>query len=109
MFQAVITKPERCTGIRDVAPSPLADRGAWRILAQFLESEMNYGEMEEKLCSYLGDRYLADDWKDAKATLFSGDDDIGACLKNLEILRKRYIPRPVSKSFTFYRTHTKQL
>ncbi|KAG2741035.1 hypothetical protein P692DRAFT_20751664, partial [Suillus brevipes Sb2] len=90
-------------------PSPLADRGAWRILAQFLKTEMNYGEMEEKLCSYLGDRYLADDWKDAKATLFSGEDDIGACLKNLEILRKRYIPRPVSKSFTFHRMHTKQL
>ncbi|KAG1717905.1 hypothetical protein EDB19DRAFT_1921686 [Suillus lakei] len=76
------------------APSPLADRGAWRILAQFLETEMSYGEMEEKLSSYLGDRYLADDWKDAKATLFSGEDDLGACLSNLEILRKKYIPRP---------------
>ena len=63
--------------------------------------------MEEKLSSYLGDRYLADDWKDAKATLFSGEDDLGACLSNLEILRKKYIPRPVSKSFTFYGMYTK--
>ncbi|KAG1896777.1 uncharacterized protein F5891DRAFT_983199 [Suillus fuscotomentosus] len=74
-------------------PSPLADQGAWHILAQFLETEMSYSEMEEKLSLYLGDRYSVDDWNDAKITLFSGEDDIGACLRNLEILRKRYIPR----------------
>jgi hypothetical protein len=82
--------------------SPLADRGAWRILAQFLKTEMSYGEMEEKLSLYLGNQYSADDWKDTKTTLFSGENDIGMCLRNLEILRKKYIPhrpRPVSNSF----------
>ncbi|KAG1793341.1 uncharacterized protein HD556DRAFT_1443775 [Suillus plorans] len=54
---------------------------------------MSYSEMEEKLSSYLGDQYSADDWKDAKTTLFSGEDDVRACLRNLELLRKRYIPR----------------
>ncbi|KAG2752552.1 hypothetical protein P692DRAFT_20726119 [Suillus brevipes Sb2] len=88
------------------APSPLVDRGAWRILAQFLETEMSFSEMEEKLSSYLGDRYSADDWKDAKSTLFSGEDDLGVCSRNLELLRKSYIPRRprpvVSKFFTNY-------
>ncbi|KAG2737495.1 hypothetical protein P692DRAFT_201874824 [Suillus brevipes Sb2] len=76
------------------ASLPLADRNAWRILAQFLETEMSFGEMEEKLSLYLGDRYSADDWKDAKTMLFSGEDDLGACLRNLETLRKRHtVPR----------------
>jgi hypothetical protein len=101
----VMAKYGRCTGNSHTAPSPLADRGAWRILAQFLETEISYSEMEEKLSSYLGDRYSADDWKDAKATLFSGEDDLAACLRNLELLRKKYIPRRprpvVSESFTF--------
>jgi hypothetical protein len=54
---------------------------------------MSFSEMEEKLSSYLGDRYSADDWKDAKSTLFSGEDDLGVCSRNLELLRKSYIPR----------------
>ncbi|KAG2091351.1 uncharacterized protein F5147DRAFT_657956 [Suillus discolor] len=54
---------------------------------------MSYSEMEEKLSSYLGDQYSADDWKDAKTMLFSGEHNVGACLRNLELLRKKYIPR----------------
>ncbi|KAG1872153.1 hypothetical protein F4604DRAFT_1925747 [Suillus subluteus] len=64
-------------GDSHLVPSPLADRGAWRILVQFLKTEMSYGEMDEKLSSYLGNRYSADDWKDTKTTLFSGENDIG--------------------------------
>jgi len=92
--------------------SPLADRGVWRILAQFLKTEMSYGEMEEKLSSYLSNWYSVDDWKDAKTMLFSSENDIGMYLRNLEILRKKYIPhrpRPVRNSFIFYWMHTEQL
>lgn len=100
MTVVVVAKYEYHTGNSHPASLPLADRNAWRILAQFLETEMSFGEMEEKLSLYLGDRYSADDWKDAKTMLFSGKDDLGACLRNLETLRKRHTvphrPRPVS-------------
>ncbi|KAG1891580.1 uncharacterized protein F5891DRAFT_986769 [Suillus fuscotomentosus] len=87
------TRNRTYEGTSNVAPSPLANRGAWRILAQFLKTEMSYSEMEEKLSLYLGDQYSADDWKDAKTTLFSGEDNVGTCLRNLELLRQRYMPR----------------
>ncbi|KAG2046380.1 hypothetical protein BDR06DRAFT_1014772 [Suillus hirtellus] len=60
---------------------------------------MSYSEMEEKLSSYLGDQYSADDWKDAKTTLFSGKDNVGTCLRHPKLLRQRYMPcRPHPKN-----------
>lgn len=43
--------------------------------------------------SYLGDRYSAEDWKDALAALFSGDGDDGIALENLRALKAIYIPQ----------------
>ncbi|KAG1889783.1 uncharacterized protein F5891DRAFT_1198371 [Suillus fuscotomentosus] len=57
------------------ASSPKADEGAWRILETFLMTDTTYPQTEEAFVSYLGDRYSAEDWKDALAALFSGDGD----------------------------------
>ncbi|KAG1899231.1 uncharacterized protein F5891DRAFT_1190035 [Suillus fuscotomentosus] len=84
-----------------VAPSPLEDEGAWRILFQYLTTQMTYPQMEEEFSSYLGDRYCADDWKDARAALFSADDlnDDATPLANLRALyAKHVVPRSSSPS-----------
>ncbi|KAG0691716.1 hypothetical protein DFH29DRAFT_883868 [Suillus ampliporus] len=67
------------------APSPLADQGAWCILEQFLTTDMTYPQMDEAFSSYLGDRYVADDWKDARNA------------KPLH-LKARHMPLPPSSS-----------
>ncbi|KAG1776272.1 hypothetical protein EV702DRAFT_1198293 [Suillus placidus] len=74
-------------------PSPLADEGAWRILFQYLTTEMTYPQMEEEFLSYLGDRYCAEDWKDARDTLFSADDlnDDTTPLANLQALYTKHV------------------
>jgi hypothetical protein len=54
--------------------------------------------MEEAFSSYLGDRYIADDWKDARDALFSGDGDDSIALANLHALKARHIPLPSSSS-----------
>ncbi|KAG2094639.1 uncharacterized protein F5147DRAFT_657116 [Suillus discolor] len=46
---------------------------------------------EEAFVSYLGDRYSAEDWKDALAALFSGDGDDIIALANLHALKAIYI------------------
>jgi hypothetical protein len=53
------------TNIGITSSSPLADEGAWRILEQFLSTDMTYPDMEEAFSSYLRDRYCSEDWKDA--------------------------------------------
>ncbi|KAG2052981.1 hypothetical protein BDR06DRAFT_972662 [Suillus hirtellus] len=53
--------------------SPLSDKGSWCILEQFLTTEMTYPQMEEALLSHLSPQYSADDWKDTRDALFSGD------------------------------------
>jgi hypothetical protein len=80
------------------APSPLADQGAWSILEQFLTTDMTYPQMEESFSSYLGDRYVADGWKDARDALFSGDGDDSIALANLCALKARHMPLPSSSS-----------
>ncbi|KAG1770610.1 hypothetical protein EV702DRAFT_1049328 [Suillus placidus] len=74
-------------------PSPLADEGAWRILFQYLTTEMTYPQMEEEFLSYLGDRYCAEDWKDARDALFSADDlnDDATPLANLQALYAKHV------------------
>ncbi|KAG2120556.1 uncharacterized protein F5147DRAFT_766471 [Suillus discolor] len=74
------------------APSLLADEGAWRILEQFLTTDMMYPQMEKAFSAYLGSRYIADDWKDARDTLFSGDGDDSIALANLDALKVKHIP-----------------
>ncbi|KAG1823890.1 uncharacterized protein BJ212DRAFT_1296412 [Suillus subaureus] len=76
-----------------VAPSPLVDEGAWHILFQYLTTEMTYPQMEEEFLSDLGDRYCADDWKDARDTLFSADNlnDVATPLANLQALYAKHI------------------
>jgi hypothetical protein len=75
------------------APSPKADEGAWLILENFLVTDATYPQTEEAFVSYLGDRYSAEDWKDALAALFSGDGDDGIALANLRALKAIYIPQ----------------
>jgi hypothetical protein len=53
---------------------------------------MTYPEMDNALVSYLGDRYSAGDWEEARHALFSGDDDINLCMKNLDTLMLKHIP-----------------
>jgi hypothetical protein len=81
-----------------VTPSPLADEGAWRIMEQFLISDMSYPQMEDAFSSYLGSRYSADDWKDARDALFSGDGDDSIALANLKVLKARHIVHATSGS-----------
>ncbi|KAG1895209.1 uncharacterized protein F5891DRAFT_984416 [Suillus fuscotomentosus] len=80
------------------APSPLADEGAWRILEQFLTTDMTYPQMENAFSAYLGGRYIADDWKDARDALFSGDGNDSIALANLYALKAKHIPLPSSSS-----------
>ncbi|KAG2737355.1 hypothetical protein P692DRAFT_20883658 [Suillus brevipes Sb2] len=84
------------TGNCRTAPSPLADQGTWSILEQFLTTDMTYPQMEESFSSYLGDRYVADDWKDARDVLFSGDGNDSISLANLCALKARHMPLPSS-------------
>lgn len=88
----------RITGTR--APSPLADHGTWRILEQYLTTEMTYPQMEAAFASYLGNRYNADDWKEARDVLFSGDDDNCLALANLLALKARHVPQGASSTST---------
>lgn len=84
------------TGTR--ATSPLADHGAWCILQQYLTTDMTYPQMEAAFSSYLGDRYNADDWKDARDALFSGDGNDNLALANLLALKARHVPQGASGS-----------
>ncbi|KAG1875896.1 hypothetical protein C8R48DRAFT_768751 [Suillus tomentosus] len=73
------------------APSPLTDSGAWDILEQYLTTDMTYPQMEEAFSAYLGNQYIANDWKDARDALFSGDGCDSIALTNLRALRARHI------------------
>lgn len=66
----------------------------WSFLERYLKSELSYGQAEEGLTSYLGDQYCEDDWREAKLTVFSGDDDDHEAINNLMALKRRYIPKP---------------
>jgi hypothetical protein len=94
------------------SPSSLADEGAWHILEQFLSTDMTYADMEEALLSYLGDRYRADDWKDARAALFSGDGDDSIALTNLLTLKATHVLQSLDPQKTTNRcisnVHTQQ-
>ncbi|KAG1822070.1 uncharacterized protein BJ212DRAFT_1477899 [Suillus subaureus] len=79
-------------------PSLLADRGAWHILEQYLTTEMTYPQMEAAFASYLGNRYNADDWKEACDALFSGNDDNSLTLANLLALKARHVPQGASST-----------
>ncbi|KAG1897446.1 uncharacterized protein F5891DRAFT_982629 [Suillus fuscotomentosus] len=85
----------KCVRTDDVnylaAPSPLTDSGAWDILEQYLTTDMMYPQMEEVFSAYLGNRYIASDWKDARDALFSGDGCDSIALTNLRALRARHI------------------
>ncbi|KAG1845074.1 hypothetical protein C8R48DRAFT_780081 [Suillus tomentosus] len=86
--------------VRGESTSPLEDEGAWRILFQYLTTEMTYPQMEEEFISYLGDRYCANDWKDARDALFSADDlnDNATPLANLQALYAKHVPQASSQS-----------
>ncbi|KAG1795958.1 uncharacterized protein HD556DRAFT_1307185 [Suillus plorans] len=78
------------------APSPLADHGTWRILEQYLTTDMTYPQMEVAITLHLGDRYNADDWKDACDVLFSSDGNDNLTLANLLALKARHVPQCAS-------------
>ncbi|KAG1865675.1 hypothetical protein C8R48DRAFT_772675 [Suillus tomentosus] len=80
----------------DCQPAPLADAGAWEILEKYLATDMTYPQLEEAFSAYLGDRYIFDDWKDARDALFSGDGDNSIALANLRALKTSHIPLPSS-------------
>ncbi|KAG1843865.1 hypothetical protein C8R48DRAFT_780521 [Suillus tomentosus] len=91
-----------------VTPSPKADEGAWRILENFLLTDATYPQTEEAFESHLGDRYSAEDWKDALAALFSGDGDDTIALANLCALKAIYVPQAstMSSNMTNATKHT---
>ncbi|KAG1851801.1 hypothetical protein C8R48DRAFT_777751 [Suillus tomentosus] len=86
------------------APSPLEDAGTWSFLERYLKSELSYGQAEEGLISYLGNRYREDDWREAKLAVFSGDGDDYEAMNNLMALKRRYIPEPSVSSSTLVAT-----
>ncbi|KAG1879005.1 uncharacterized protein F5891DRAFT_1204399 [Suillus fuscotomentosus] len=59
---------------------------------------MTYSQMEEALLSYLGDRYSADDWKEAQDALFSGDSNDSIALGNLCAVKAKHLPQASSSS-----------
>ncbi|KAG1809890.1 uncharacterized protein HD556DRAFT_1302308 [Suillus plorans] len=82
-----------------MTPAPLADGGTWEILEKYLTMDMTYPQLEEAFSAYLGDRYIFDDWKDARDVLFSGDGDDGdnsITLANLRASKTSHIPLPLS-------------
>ncbi|KIK36454.1 hypothetical protein CY34DRAFT_109516, partial [Suillus luteus UH-Slu-Lm8-n1] len=81
-------------------PEPLADAGAWELLEKYLTTDMTYPQLEEEFSSYLGDRYVFDDWKDARDALFSGDGDDSIALANLRALKASHIPLLSSSPWT---------
>ncbi|KAG1803418.1 uncharacterized protein BJ212DRAFT_1487019 [Suillus subaureus] len=94
------TSDDECSSKRNwwMAPSPLADQGAWCILEQFLTTDMTYPQMEETFSLYLGDQYIADNWKDARNVLFSGNATSQALPFNdhLNVLNRGRTPALVS-------------
>jgi hypothetical protein len=92
------SNPSHSWIVIDTGKSPLEDESAWRILFQYLTTEMTYPQMEEEFISYLGDRYCANDWKDARDTLFSADDlnDNATPLANLQALYVKHVPQASS-------------
>ncbi|KAG0698977.1 hypothetical protein DFH29DRAFT_877626 [Suillus ampliporus] len=72
--------------------SPGWMRGAWRILEEFLTTDMMYSQMEEAFLSYLSNQYSEDNWKESRDALFSGDGDDNVALENLRIVKARHIP-----------------
>jgi hypothetical protein len=78
------------------APSPQEDVNAWRILERFLTTDITYPQTEDAFLSYLGNQYTPDDWKDARAALFSGNGDDTLALSNLRALMAANIPQGLS-------------
>ncbi|KAG1762160.1 hypothetical protein EV702DRAFT_1052638 [Suillus placidus] len=77
---------------RNCRPAPLADAGAWELLEKYLTTDMTYPQLEEEFSSYLGDRYIFNDWKDARDALFSSDGNDSIALANLRALKTSHIP-----------------
>ncbi|KAG1717282.1 uncharacterized protein EDB91DRAFT_1259934 [Suillus paluster] len=50
---------------------PLKDVTAWRILKEFLDTDMGFGQMQARLLAHLGSQYREEDWAEAKSLLFS--------------------------------------
>jgi hypothetical protein len=53
------------THIAGSQTAPLNDEHAWRIMEDFLTTDMTYPKMEEVFLSYLGDQYADGKWKEA--------------------------------------------
>ncbi|KAG1893327.1 uncharacterized protein F5891DRAFT_1196559 [Suillus fuscotomentosus] len=89
--------PSKCIR-RNCTPSALNDAGAWHFLEQYLQSNLGYAQMEDGLILYLGKRYCADDWAEAKLALFSSDGDDAKAMENLAALKNKYIVPKTSSS-----------
>ncbi|KAG1858604.1 hypothetical protein C8R48DRAFT_674190 [Suillus tomentosus] len=61
--------------LASASSDPLKDVAAWRILKEFLDTDMSFGEMQVRLVAHLGSRYREEDWAEAKNLLFSGETD----------------------------------
>jgi hypothetical protein len=79
------------TRIAGSQTAPLNDEHAWRIMEDFLTTDMTYPKMEEVFLSYLGDRYADSKWKEARDALFSGDGDDNVALENLRAVKAKHI------------------
>ncbi|KAG2065542.1 hypothetical protein BDR04DRAFT_1161334 [Suillus decipiens] len=69
------------------SPSPLMETGAWDILEGHLLTDLLFGDMLEKLQTYLGPQYCQEDWKEAVDSMFLMDGDVGKALTALHAIK----------------------
>ncbi|KAG1734424.1 uncharacterized protein EDB91DRAFT_1084081 [Suillus paluster] len=72
-------------------PTPLQDEAAWNIMEEYLTTNMTFPQMEAKLTSHLGVRYIEADWAEARNALFSADEDTASALDNLRAVKTRHM------------------
>jgi hypothetical protein len=70
----------------------LTDPYAWDILEYFYltSSTTSYEDTRGKIKDYLGDRFSADEWREATDAWFSGDEDDTVSLANFKIIRAKH-------------------
>jgi hypothetical protein len=99
--EAFVVPDEACdddqaSGNRQAIASsePLKDVAAWRILKEFLDTDMGFGQMQAKLEAHLGSRYREEDWAEAKTLLFSGETDNDLSWSNVCKVIERHMLLP---------------
>ncbi|KAG2058433.1 hypothetical protein BDR06DRAFT_968446 [Suillus hirtellus] len=79
---------------------PLAVRLSRKMLLNGLLTDLSFGEMLQKLQTYLGSQYCTEDWKEAVDSMFLTDGDVGKALIALYTIKGHYIPPPSNATTT---------